>query len=52
MDLLIACVLVSAIIAPYALLKAYDIVQRRKNKKWSDEDADVVDNWKFPSNYM
>ncbi len=25
-------------------------IQEQK-KRWSDEDADVVDNWKFPSNY-
>ncbi len=51
MDILIACVLVSALIAPYALLKAFEIAQRKKNKRWSKDNADVVDNWKFPSNY-
>ena len=46
-----AIILGCAVILPYAVLKAFEIAQRKKNKCWSDEDADVVDNWKFPSNF-
>ena len=47
-----AIILGFAVMLPYVVLKAFEIAQRKKNKRWSDEDADVVDNWKFPSNYM
>jgi len=46
-----AIAVVSALILPYAVLKAFELKQRRKNKRWSDESAEVVDNWKYPSNF-
>ena len=47
-----AIFLVSMIVAPYAVLKAYEFHKRKKERRWSGDDAEVVDNWKYPSNYM
>ena len=40
------------LVTPYAILKAFELKQRKENKSWSDDEADVIENWKFPSNYM
>jgi len=37
---------VIGIFIPLLIIK----IQEQK-KRWSDDEADVVDNWKFPSNY-
>ena len=38
------------LIAPYAVLKAYEIYKVKKNKKWSDEPIEHIDMWGYPSN--
>ena len=46
-------VTIVALISPvilFLIIKITDLIAYHKNKRWSDEDADVVDNWKFPSN--
>ncbi len=40
------------LIVPYAVLKVYELYKRKKEHRWSEDNAEVVDNWKFPSNYM
>ena len=34
-------------IIPYAILKAMDM----RKKRWSDDEAEPIDNWKYPSNF-
>jgi ribosomal protein S13 len=51
MDWVIAIALGVGFILPYAIIKAFELQQRKRNKQWSDDEAEVVDNWKFPSNF-
>ena len=48
----VAIFVVAMIVTPYAILKAFELKQRKENKSWSDDEADVIENWKFPSNYI
>ena len=46
-----AIFVVAMLIAPYAVLKAYEIYKVKKNKTWSDEPAEYIDDlWNYPSN--
>ena len=47
----IAIFLIAMWVLPWAVIKAYEFEKRRRNKNWSDKDADVIDNWKYPSNF-
>ena len=49
--MVVAIVIASVFILPYAIIKAIELKQRRKNKRWSNDEAEVVDNWKYPSNF-
>ena len=49
--MLYAILLVVMLITPYAIIKAYELAQRKKNKDWSNEEAEPIDNWRFPSNF-
>ena len=45
-----AVFIATILIAPYAVLKAYEIYKVKKNKTWSDEPAEHIDLWDYPSN--
>ena len=42
--------LIAMWVLPWAVLKTYEFYKVKKNKGWSDEDAEIIDNWKYPSN--
>ena len=46
-----AIIIASVFILPYAVLKAIELQKIKKNKRWSDDEAEVIDNWKYPSNF-
>jgi len=45
-----AIFVIAGFVAPWAMLKAYEIYQVKKNKKWSDEPVEHIDLWDYPSN--
>ena len=47
--MLYAILLVAMLIMPYAILKAMNM---RKKDRWSNDEGEVIDNWKYPSNFM
>ena len=49
--MVVAIVIASVFILPYAIIKAIELQKIKKNKRWSNKSADVIDNWKYPSNF-
>ena len=40
------------LIAPYAVLKAYEFYKVKKNKKWDKDEPLIIDDlWEYPSNF-
>ena len=46
-----AIIIASVFILPYAIIKAIELQKIKKNKRWSNESAETIDNWKYPSNF-